>query len=344
MKAAFYDGSEKMQVSDYPDPTADTGEVIVRLKATGICGSDLNMNKAKTAADAHPAGHEVAGEIVDVGKNVDKSFIGERVAVEVLGTGRSCNNCWYCRQGQYIHCPYREGSSSGGFAEYVVRKIGGCYKLGDSMTWAEGALVEPLAVSVHGVRIGGLKGGETVAVVGSGTIGLTAIAAARKLGAGKILATSRHKQQSDMAKSLGADDTCGSEGDEFEQMVLSHTEGRGADLTIETVGGSRNETLLQSFEVTRRQGRVVILGVFYGNQAIDWNKPVLKEQTIQGSICYGLIDGVHDFEKSIKMFEDTNFNLKQMVTHVYNLDEIQKGFETAYDKSTGSVKVQIHQD
>ena len=70
----------------------------------------------------------------------------------------------------------------------------------------------------------------------------------------------------------------------------------------------------------------------------------MKEQTIQGSICYGLIDGVHDFEKSIKMFEDTNFNLKQMVTHVYNLDEIQKGFETAYDKSTGSVKVQIHQD
>ena len=77
MKAAFYDGSEKMQVSDYPDPTADTGEVIVRLKATGICGSDLNMNKAKTAADDHTAGHEVAGEIVDVGKNVDKSFIGE---------------------------------------------------------------------------------------------------------------------------------------------------------------------------------------------------------------------------------------------------------------------------
>ena len=86
------------------------------------------------------------------------------------------------------------------------------------------------------------------------------------------------------------------------------------------------------------------MGVFYGNQAIDWNKPVLKEQTVQGSICYGLIDGVHDFEKSIEMFGDPDFSLKQMVTHVYPLDEIQKGFETAYDKTTGSVKVQIHQD
>ncbi|HAE34089.1 MAG: zinc-binding dehydrogenase [SAR202 cluster bacterium] len=343
MKAAFYDGNGKMEINDYPTPIAGSGEVVVQIKATGICGSDLNMNKAKTSADQDPAGHEVTGEIVGVGPGVDKGVVGQRVAIEVLGSGRACGACWYCRQGQYIHCPNRSGSTSGGFAEYLTRKIEGCYQLGDDMSWAEGALVEPLAVSVHGVRIGGLKGSETVAVLGSGTIGLTAVAAARQLGAGKIFVTSRHVQQSEMAKKLGADGAASPEGGEFEQMVLDATDGRGADLTIETVGGTKNDTLVQSFEVTRRQGRIVILGVFYGDQAVDWTKPVLKEQTVQGSICYGILDGTHDFEQAIGMFENEDFVLKEIVTHIYGLDEIQVGFNKAYDKTSGSIKVQIHQ-
>ena len=343
MKAAFYDGNGKMAINNYPTPIAGPGEVVVQIKATGICGSDLNMNKAKTSADQHPAGHEVAGEIVGIGLGVDKGVLGQRVAIEVLGSGRACGACWYCRQGQYIHCPNRSGSTSGGFAEYITRKVEGCYQLGDGMSWAEGALVEPLAVSVHGVRIGGLKGSETVAVLGSGTIGLTAVAAARQLGAGKIFVTSRHAQQSEMAKKLGADYAANPEGGEFEQMVLDAADGRGADLTIETVGGTKNDTLVQSFEVTRRQGRIVILGVFYGDQAVDWTKPVLKEQNVQGSICYGILDGTHDFEQAIGMFENEDFVLNEIVTHTYGLDEIQVGFNKAYDKTSGSIKVQIHQ-
>ena len=343
MKAAFYDGNNNMEIKEHPDPVPNTGEVLVNIKSTGICGSDLNMNKAKNSADQDPSGHEVAGEIIDVGKGVDKQIIGKRIALEVLGSGKSCNVCWFCRHGQYTHCSDKKGSSSGGFAEYITRKIGGCYELGDQMTWDEGALVEPLAVSIHGVRIGGLRGGESVAILGSGNIGLTAVAAARALGAGKIFVTSRHKQQSDMAKQLGADYTATSEGDEFEQLILDKTDGRGVDLTIETVGGSQNDTLVQSFQVTRRQGRVVILGVFYGEQAVDWTRPVLKEQTVQGSICYGLLDGIHDFEMAIDMFTKDGFNLGDMVTHKYNLEDIQTGFETAYDKTSGSIKVQIHQ-
>jgi threonine dehydrogenase-like Zn-dependent dehydrogenase len=344
MKAAFYDGKGHMEIKDYPDPTPNTGEVVVNIKSTGICGSDLNMNKSKNSADQDPSGHEVAGEIVSVGKGVSEEVIGKRVAVEVLGSGRACNKCWYCRQGQYTHCSNKEGSSSGGFAEYISRKIEGCYPLGNDMTWEEGALVEPLAVSIHGVRIGGLKGGESVAILGSGNIGLTAVAAARELGAGNIFVTSRHKQQSEMAKKLGADYTATPEGDEFEQIILEKTEGRGADLTIETVGGTQNDTLVQSFQVTRRQGRIVILGVFYGDQHINWTKPVLKEQTIQGSICYGLLDGIHDFEMAIDMFSKDGFNLNSMATHKYDLESIQSGFETAYNKKSGSIKVQIHQE
>ena len=343
MKAAFYNGNGIMEVRNHPDPIVGPGEVMIRVRATGICGSDLNMNKAKTEADAVPAGHEVTGEIIEVGEGISQKVIGNRVAVEVLGSGRACNKCWYCRQGQYIHCRDRGGPVGGGFSEYLVRKASGCYQISDEMSWTEGALVEPLAVSVHGLRIGHLKGNETIAVIGSGTIGLTTITAARQLGAGKIFATYRHSQQANMAKTLGADGVAISDGNEFEEMVLNATDGRGADLTVETVGGSGNETLRQSFEVTRRQGRVVVLGVFYGDQSVDWNKPVLKEQTIQGSICYGIVDGIHDFERSIEMFNNKEFNLNKIVTHTYDLENIQNGFQTAYDKTQGSIKVHINQ-
>ncbi|MDC0034764.1 zinc-binding dehydrogenase [Chloroflexi bacterium] len=344
MKAAFYDGTGAMTVKEYPEPNADAGEVLIKIKSTGICGSDLNMNLDKSGPDSDPAGHEVAGEIVAVGYGVDEKHIGSRVAVEVLGSGRACHNCWYCRQGQYVHCPYRAQGLSGGFAEYITRKIEGCYPLTENMTWEEGALVEPLAVSIHGIRIGKMVGGETIAVLGTGTIGLTAVAAARSLGAGKIFATARHSQQADAALSLGADAVTIPEGMEFEEMLLESTNGRGADLTIETVGGSRGDTLKQAVKVTRRQGRIVILGVFYGEHQLDWTGPVLKEQTLQGSICYGIINGQHDFEAAVDILSKPSNNLTQIVTHKYPLAEIDAGFRTAYDKSSGSIKVQIHQN
>ena len=344
MKAAFYVGPNQMEIHDYQTPSPEPDEVLVRIKSTGICGSDLNMNLAKTGPDIAPSGHEIAGEIVDVGQRVNPENIGKKVAVDGIGTGKACFNCWYCRQGQYIHCPNKNSRSSGGFAEFVCKDLRGCFELTESMTWEEGALVEPLAVSVHGARIGNLKGGETVAIVGSGNIGLTTITAAKELGAGQIFVSARHQQQADMALKLGATEVASSEGDDLEQLILDHTSGRGADITFETVGGSTSATLSQSMKVTRRQGRVVILGVLYGDQAIDWNGPVLKELTVQGSSCYGLIDGIHDYEASVEILSRKHVNLSEIVTHKFGLEEIQKGFETAYDKKTGSIKVQIMQN
>ncbi|MFL2804452.1 MAG: zinc-binding dehydrogenase [Dehalococcoidia bacterium] len=344
MKAAFYVAPNQMEIHEYETPSPELGEVLVKIRATGICGSDLNMNLAKTGPDIAPSGHEIAGEIVDVGKGVSSENIGKKVAVDGIGTGKACFKCWYCRQGQYIHCPDKNTRSSGGFAEYVSKDLRGCFEISDSMNWEEAALVEPLAVSVHGARIGNLRGGETVAIVGSGTIGLTSITAAKELGAGQIFVSARHKQQEEMALKLGATAVSSSEENQLEELVLDHTNGRGADLTLETVGGSTSATLSQSMNVTRRQGRVVILGVFYGNQAIDWNGPVLKELTVQGSSCYGLVDGIHDYEASVEILSRPHVNLQEIVTHRFSLDDIQKGFEAAYDKKTGSLKVQILQN
>ena len=125
-------------------------------------------------------------------------------------------------------------------------------------------MVEPLAVSVHGVRMGRMSPGETVAVLGSGNIGLTAVAAARALGAGNVLSTARHEHQAEMSRMLGADKVLPPDGPALREALEEVTEGRGADLTIESVGGNTDATIRQAIDVTRVQGRIVVLGGFTG--------------------------------------------------------------------------------
>ncbi len=343
MRAALFDGRGHMQVTDFNQPEVGPGDAVVRVRATGICGSDLQMNADKTEADDSPAGHEVAGEIVEVGAGVDLAMIGQRFALETIGHGRACTTCWYCRTGQYKQCLHMAPVEGGGFAQFIKRKAVGCYLLDDRLSWGEGALVEPFAVSIHGVRRGQLIGGETVAVLGAGNIGLTAVAAARALGAGKILVTARHEQQAAMAKRLGADEALPPDGAAFQEALAEATDGRGADLTVETVGGTRGDTVQQAIEVTRRQGRIVIIGGFRRPLTLDWLAPLLKEQSIIFSSCYSILDGRHDYEIAIELLASGKAPLKEMVTHEFGLEDIQQGFETAYDKTSGSIKVQILQ-
>ena len=236
MKAALHDGRGTMEVVEAPRPEAGPGEVVVRVRCTGICGTDLNRYAVNTTPEKLPSGHEVAGEVVDVGSGAESWGIGDRVAIDTLAQGRGCGHCWYCLRGQYNTCQNKVGDG-GGFAEYIKRFADGCFRLPDGLSWEEGALVEPLAVGVHGLRRGNLAAGETVVVLGSGTIGLTTLVAARALGAGKVFLTARHSQQTEMAMRLGADAALPSDGAELWEAVAAATEGRGADVVVETVGG-----------------------------------------------------------------------------------------------------------
>lgn len=343
MTAAFFDGKSSMILGEFDKPEAGPGDAVVRVLATGICGSDLLMNADKTEPDSMPAGHEVAGEIVEIGDGVDPARLGQRVAIETIGHGLACTLCWYCRQGQFRQCLAKAESEGGGFAQYIKRKAIGCYPLPDNLSWEEGALVEPFAVSIHSIRRGQMNGGETVVVLGSGNIGLTAVAAARALGAGKIFATARHEQQATMAKNLGADVAMPPDDPAFKEALDDATEGRGADLTIETVGGKSAATLDQAVDVTRMQGRIVILGGFRIPLTTDWLPPLLKEHSMIFSSCYSVLNGQHDYDLAIDLMSSGKVPLKQMVTHRFALEEIQKGFDTAYDKTTGSIKVQLLQ-
>ncbi|MDE2823144.1 MAG: zinc-binding dehydrogenase [Chloroflexota bacterium] len=342
MLAALYNGLDTVEIKRIERLEPGPGDALVRVRAEGICGSDLNQYRKLTEPETLPAGHETAGEIVEVGEGVDPARIGQRVAVEVVGHGKACLTCWYCRQGQYRNCADKGDYEGGGFAEYVTRNAVACYPLGDTMTWEEGALVEPLAVSIRGMRRGGLIAGDTVVVLGAGNIGLTAIATARALGAGTIIATARHAQQADLAKRFGADVVLDPDSADATEAVKDLTTGRGADITVETVGGfGSNATLVQAVDMTRVMGRIVVLGVFHDPIPTDWMEPLLKEQSFIFSVCYGIMDGRHDFEMAIDFMGSGRIDLKPMVTHTYPLTEMPQALATAYDKSTGSVKVQL---
>ena len=343
MKAALWDGNGTLRLSEVQRPEPGRGDALVRVRACGICGSDLTVFKGKTEPDSLPAGHEVTGVVAEVGGGVDSALVGQRVAIDTICLGQACLDCYYCRMGKYLGCQNRAGLTGGGFAEYIVRRAAGCFPLPDSLSWEEGALTEPFAVSVHAVRRGELSPGETVMVLGAGNIGLAAVAAARGMGAGKVFVSARHPQQAEMARRLGADEALPSDSAALKEAVDDLTAGRGADLTIESVGGYQTDTWHQSIDVTRVQGHIVVLGGFAVPATVNLMQPLVKEQSIIFSEVYDVIDGRHDYEIAIDLMASGRAPLKEIVTHLYPLDDIQKGLETAYDKTTGSIKVQVHQ-
>lgn len=343
MTAALHNGNGSMEIRQVQMPEPGPGDAIVRVRQSGICGSDLMNYQSNISPEAVAGGHEVAGEIIAVGLGVDVGRIGSRVAIDTLCSGKMCGVCWFCRMGQTFHCENRSPDEGGGFAQYIKRRAAGCFRLADGLSWADGAMVEPLAVAVHAMRQGLLSGGETVAVIGAGTIGLTAVAAARAMGAGTVLVSARHDHQASLARKLGADEAVPSDGSTLEEAVESATAGRGADLTIETIGGYSDASVRQAVGVTRRQGRIVILGNVHTSVNLDWMTLQGREQSIIMAVCYGVIEGRHDYEIAVDLMSAGRLDLRDMVTHTYPLDDIQHAFDTARDKSTGSVKVHLQQ-
>ncbi len=341
MKAALWNGNGAMELTEVDRPPVGSDDALVRVRAEGICGSDLLIYAEKTDRETIPAGHEIAGEIVEVGGNVDPAHIGDRVAIEGIGHGKACLNCYHCNGGQYFLCENIAPDTGGGYAEFVSRKAVGLYRLNDEMTWEEGALVEPLAVALHAMRRGGLRGGETVAVLGSGTIGLCATAAARAMGAGTIVATARYPQQVDMATQMGADIVVGSDDDELKGALVDISDGVGADLVVETVGGRSDAVMNQAVDVTRKQGRIVTTGNFHRPVKIDWFQSILNEISIIWSATYATQKGRNEFRIAIDEMGSGRMDLKPLVTHRVTLDDIQMGFDTSFDKKTGAIKIQI---
>jgi threonine dehydrogenase-like Zn-dependent dehydrogenase len=342
MRAALQRGVHTIELADLPLPIPAPDEALVAVKAAGICGSDLHPYHGRAEPQPLPDGHEVSGEVLELPRGYAGDLKpGDLVAVETICLGAACAVCSFCRAGQPFHCPNRREPRRGGaFAEAIARKIPGLFKLPAGVTAEQGALVEPLAVGVHAIRWARMQPGASVAIVGAGTIGLVTLLAARALGAGDIHVLARHDHQAALAEALGATTVVRESGDAAIERVRELTNGSGVDLVVETVGG-HGRTVDLSWELCRIQGTVAVLGIFGEPVLVNLLRPVIRELWATFPICYGTIDGRHDFDVAIELIASGRAPVEQLVTHRFALEEASRAFATAADKSTGSVKVQL---
>jgi len=332
MTAAFLTGKEKIEVREKDVPSSGPGEVLVRVRACGICGTDLHYyHGAFPSSPSVPPGHEYAGEIAELGEEVSGFEVGQRVAVEPL---RNCRECSSCRTGNYHLCSKRVllgAMAPGALAEYVTVPAYGLYPLPDSLDFELGALAEPLAVAVHGLHIVGFSMGERLLVMGSGAIGLLTVLAAKAAGAGEIVATYRHEHQGRAALAAGA-----------ARIVKADEIGgeKGFDVVIETIGGNA-PTLGQALGAVRSGGRISVLGVFTQAAEINALMLMLKEVSVVGGITYCRPGRHSDFDVALRILEAEPERARALITHRFPLAEAGQAFATAADKGSGSLKVHV---
>ncbi len=336
MRQAAVAGPRAFKLSDVEAPQPSPGQVLVRVRSVGVCGSDLHYYRGDfPLPPGFVLGHECAGEVEALGDGVTGFEKGDRVALEMFDV---CLKCVQCRSGNYHLCPSRKANGlniAGGLREFIPLPSYALYKLPPEVDCELGALCEPLAVAVHGLRLVDIRFGDRVAVLGAGTIGLMAIAAAKAMGATYIAATARHPHQKAMAEALGADAVFGDDAPAIAQLAAA-----GADVVVETVGG-HGTTLADALTVVGVGGRISVLGAFTQPVKIHPIMFFIKEPTVVGSNCYGRPGRRSDYEIAIEIMRRNAATLRRCITHRYSLEDIAQAYATADDKSSGAIKVQI---
>jgi len=341
MKAAYIYGPYdlRLEEAEIPEPAAD--EVLLRVKAVGVCGSDIHFyvtgrSGVFTITEPFVMGHEFAGEIVEVGEDVKDFRKGDRVTVE---PGVPCGSCFYCRIGRYNLCEnlkfYGAPPHDGGYREYAAVNHRVIFKLPPSLSFEEGALMEPLAVAVQAVKRSGLSAGDSVAVFGSGPIGLLILQAAREAGATLTIATDVLDYRLKLAESLGADYVVNVSREDAAKSIKEMTEGRGVDVVFEASGAPA--AFKAAFEAVRSGGVIVQVGIFE-HEEISF-KPVFltaKELDVRGVFRYANV-----FPAAISLASQGRVKLKPLITHVFPLEQIKEAFQMIVEKRGNPVKVII---
>jgi threonine dehydrogenase-like Zn-dependent dehydrogenase len=350
MKAALFYGGTDIRVQEVPDPTPDPGEVVVRVQAAGICGSDLHGYRDPRRGWSglgrpYMTGHELAGEIAALGEGVSGLRVGQRVGVEprhLVG----CGHCRWCRRGDYQICP-ELGLVNGrrvystGFAEYSLESADKCYPLPDDLPIEHAAILDVYAVAVHAVHLVPVRPLDTVLVLGTGAIGLAIAQVARAAGAGRVVVVGRRAAPLAVARQLGCDATIDASQVDVAEAARGMTGGRGVEVAFEAVGGTAG-TLPQALDAACRGGRVGIVGSFQEPQTLDAGLAMHKELSLHWVWSYGLWEGVPEFAVTLDMMAAGRLDPAPLITHRFPLVRIGEGFAAADDKrGSGAIKVLV---
>jgi len=338
MKAAVKTAKGDFEVKEVETPTIPHPDwVRARVRVAGICGTDLRHWKVEDPhLEGKIVGHELAGEIVEVGDEVTDLKKGDRVVVEtVLGD----DTCEWCRAQQYNLCPHlyevREKSVSRAFAEYVIGPAKKFYKLPDHMSFEEAALLDTFSVGLHAMHVTNLSLNDRVAILGAGPIGLGQLQLAKAAGA-KALITDVLDFPLQVAEKLGADVTVNTKTGDAYKSVMEFTGGRGVDIAFECAGGDAlPTTLAQATSFARIGGKVALVGGFDDGPStftLEWQRIQKGEIQIIPSASYALWGIYPEMVMCLDLLAFGKLDAKSLVTHRFPLDQINEAFETAEDK------------
>lgn len=337
MKGALCTRPGTFELREIEDPSPGSGEVVVKVHHCGICGSDLHYFTGTFRLPSVCPGHEISGEVAAVGPNA-AAHVGDRVALEPRSV---CGQCWCCRTGNVQLCSqarFLGDAYHGGFAEYVRIPACSLVPVPLEVEFDVAALAEPMAVAVHAVRVAQVTLGDRVVVLGTGTIGLLAVAAAKAAGAGEVWCTARHPHQGATAEFLGASKVF--LGPEASRNLQAEARRQVVDVVIETVGGAA-DTIKEAVEVVRPRGAIAVLGVFTVLPSFNAIALLAKEVRMLGSVTYGRVGARTDFEVAVQLLGEQPERFRPLITHSLPLSAITRGFETAADKRSGAIKVLI---
>jgi L-iditol 2-dehydrogenase len=339
MKALLLTEYNHMELADMPVPTVGPADVLVRVGACGICGSDVHGFDGSTGRRIPPLvmGHEAAGTVEAVGTHVAGLRRGDRVTFD---STISCGDCFFCRRGDINLCANRtvlgvscgEYRRHGAFAEYVAVPQHIVYPLPDSLSFEHAAMIEAVSVAVHAVNLTPSPLGASAAVVGTGMIGALVVQALRLAGFGRVYAIDVDPKKLELAVSLGADEGFNPKECDVPAEIAARTEGRGADCAMEVVGGTA--TIQTAIDCTRKGGSVTLVGNLSPKVEVPLQSVVSRQIRLQGSCASS-----GEYPACIELLSRGAINVAPLISAVAPLDEGVAYFERLYSHDPQLMKV-----
>ena len=322
--------------AEVPIPKDD--EVLIKIEYVGICGSDVHGFESgpfippKDPNQEIGLGHECAGTVVRIGSKVTKFKVGDRVNIE---PGVPCGKCKFCLEGKYNICPdvdfmATQPNYRGALTNYLCHPESFTYKLPDNMDTMEGALVEPASVGMHAALLADVKPGKKVVILGAGCIGLMTLQACRCMGASEIVVVDVLEKRLKMAKKLGAMEVVDGAKEDTVSRCKDILGELGADIVFETAGAQ--VTAKQAPYIVMRGGKIMIVGTIPGETPIDFliiNREVAIQTVFRYANCYPV---------TMSAISSGKFDVKSMVTHIYDYKDVQKAFEESVNNKREIIK------
>lgn len=343
-RAVYMQGTNNMVFKDVAVPELSPKDVLIKIDTVGICGSDVHYYQHGKIGDFvvngdFILGHECAGEVVQVGSEVENLVVGDRVCLE---PGKTCGKCEFCKEGKYNLCPDVEFFATppyhGVLQNYVKHPEDMCFKLPDNVSNMEGALVEPLAVGLHAASIGDVKLGDTVVIFGTGCIGLVTLLSCKARGASNIIVVDVLENRLKMAEKLGATSVINAKETDVIKEIESLTGGKGANVVIDTAGAEI--TVKQTVDVVKRGGIIVLVGMTPNDEvSFNFMKLMGKEGEVRTIFRYRNL-----YPVAINAIASGSINVKQIVSHEYDFEHTKEAFDFVVNNASEVVKAVIKID